>query len=80
VSAEAEKSPLLETVTRERLVNDCVCYSVEISDGAIIECSHELCVEVDNKSNLHYKTPSRDNTVEAEGRNIHILFSQIVCS
>jgi hypothetical protein len=32
---------------------------VEVSNGAIIMCSHESCVEVVNKSNLQSKTPSR---------------------
>jgi hypothetical protein len=29
---------------------------VEISNGAIIKCSHKLCVKVVNKSNLQSKT------------------------
>jgi hypothetical protein len=32
---------------------------VEISDVAIIKCSHELRVKVVNKSNIRSKTPSR---------------------
>jgi hypothetical protein len=30
---------------------------VEISDGAMIKCSHKSCVKVVNKSNLQSKTP-----------------------
>jgi hypothetical protein len=30
--------------------------SVEISDGAIIKCNYELCVQVVNKSNIQSKT------------------------
>jgi hypothetical protein len=62
-----EESPLLEAVTRERLVKtqqteNTVCcrdlLSAEISNGAIIKCSHKLCVKVVNKYNLQFKTMS----------------------
>jgi hypothetical protein len=33
-------------------------YSVEISNGALIKCSHESCGKVVNKCNLQSKTPS----------------------
>jgi hypothetical protein len=66
VSTEAEESPLLEAVTRERPVETqqtkklSVCCSglqgVEISDGAIIKCSHESCVKVVNKPNYQPKS------------------------
>jgi hypothetical protein len=32
---------------------------VELSDGALIKCRHELCVKVVNKFNIQSKTPSR---------------------
>jgi hypothetical protein len=50
LSVEAEESPLLEAVTKERLVktqqtgNDLVCAVVEISGGAVITCRFESCV------------------------------------
>jgi hypothetical protein len=68
MSAEVEDSPLLETVTKKRLVKtkqagkDSVCcselYVVEISDGAVITCSYESCGEVVNKTIQQSKTPS----------------------
>jgi hypothetical protein len=48
LSVETEESPLLEAVTRKWLVKtqqagkDLAC-AVEISDGAVITCSSELC-------------------------------------
>jgi hypothetical protein len=60
VSAEAEESPLLDAVTRKRLVKtlqaaqDLVfaadLQSVGISDGSVITCSSESCGKVFNKS------------------------------
>jgi hypothetical protein len=56
---EAEESPLLEAVARERLLEtlqagkELACtdlYSVEINDSTVITCSSEWCVEVVNKS------------------------------
>jgi hypothetical protein len=65
ITGEAEESPLLEAVTSKRLMKTnrqrtlvCVLWwfqNVEISDGAIIKCSHKLCVKVVNKSNLQSK-------------------------
>jgi hypothetical protein len=59
-STEAEESPLLEAVSRERLANTAdwkgsmyvapIC-KVEIADGAVIKCGHESCVKVVNKPN-----------------------------
>jgi hypothetical protein len=55
LSAEAEESPLLEAVTRERLVKTQTAvwkrlsgccgdlWTVKISRGAVIDCSSELC-------------------------------------
>jgi hypothetical protein len=54
-SGEAEEFPLLEAVTRERLLKTqqaerdlagavVICKNVEITDGAVIICSSELCV------------------------------------
>jgi hypothetical protein len=53
---EADKSPLLETVARERPVKTQqavkgLAVAVEISGGAVIACSSESCVQVVNKSN-----------------------------
>jgi hypothetical protein len=51
VGAEAEESPLLEAVSKKRLITlrtlVCVCVTVickvwEISYGAIIKCNYEL--------------------------------------
>jgi hypothetical protein len=59
VSTEAEESPLLEAVTKQRLVKTlkageglacCDLKSVEISESAVIACSSEWCVQVVNKS------------------------------
>jgi hypothetical protein len=60
---EAEESPLLEPVARERLMTQqagkrlsgCCgdLWSVEISDGDVITCSSESCVYTVNKSNRH---------------------------
>jgi hypothetical protein len=65
VNGEAEEPPLLEAVTRERLAKIqrpeklSVCcsdlWNVEISDSAIIKCSHKSCVNVVNKSDLKSK-------------------------
>jgi hypothetical protein len=33
--------------------------SVEISDGAVIKCNYESCVNVVNKPNIQSETPSR---------------------
>jgi hypothetical protein len=42
---EAEESPLLEAVARERLqAGEDLAYSVEISDSTAITCSSEGCV------------------------------------
>jgi hypothetical protein len=69
VSTEAEESPLLEAVARERLVKIAGCKRfsgccgdlliVEISDSAVITCSSESCCKVVNKSIHQSKTPSR---------------------
>jgi hypothetical protein len=62
---EAEESPLLEAVARERLVktgwkrfSGCYDYlwTVEISDSAVITCSSESCIQVDNSS-IHQSIP-----------------------
>jgi hypothetical protein len=62
VKRAAEESPLLEIVTRERLletqqagkslVGAVVIYNVDIT------CSSEWCAEVVNKSNSEIQTPS----------------------
>jgi hypothetical protein len=68
VSAEAEKSSLLETVTGETTSENTVGWKihsmcsidlqiVDISDGAIIKCSRVSCVKVVNKSS-HESKPS----------------------
>jgi hypothetical protein len=54
LSAEAEESPLLQAVTRERLVKTqqagkglacaAVIYKLEIGDGAVITCSSDFYV------------------------------------
>jgi hypothetical protein len=71
---EAAESPLLEAVTRERLVktagwkrlSECCgdLWIVEISDGAVIGCGSESYAKVVNKSNIQSITPSRGNTIK----------------
>jgi hypothetical protein len=42
--------------------------SVEISDGAVIPCSFELCGKVVNKSNIEFNIPS----IGTHTRNLHL--------
>jgi hypothetical protein len=76
-SAEAEESPVLEAVTRERPVKTqhagkSLAGAVEISGGAVMVCSSEWCVVV-NKPNTQSKIPSRVTHIPRD-RTFHHQF------
>jgi hypothetical protein len=63
VSVETEESPLLEAVTRERLVQTHQAGKglagavMIVKFGTVIICTYESCGKVVNKSNLESKVP-----------------------
>jgi hypothetical protein len=64
VRTAVDESPLLVTVTGKQLLKTMqaakilVCALVwKISNGAVSNYSHEMCVKVVSKSNLQSKTP-----------------------